>query len=429
MSQKASTHLIIPEPSDDLIASEPWSIETYADGLMDDLFTDIDQIFEETKKLPSQRTPPGYVSVDTSQISQIVWAGKAVPQGSHNQVSALVVDNPATRKVVRKRRLKKSQGWFSRLIFVTFTLGLAIAGITWVFNSGVFRFSAKSWQTAIQKPQAVTQPPQPTKAEIEANLADYMLGALTAIERQEVKNQNKPSQALLTAGTRTNQTALAYLRESAPGSLPAPRAANNTIPAPSRSSRVVERIYIPVYQAPLPMRYAPPAIPGVANAQTLPPLPPQPQGNTATQQPSPPVKTAANPQSTNPSKLKPVAVKSSPVAVSQAKQPPKLPSIPSTAVAPKPPAAAPAKPEPPEPKTPQKEIVSASVATSAHILTGLLENGEKSQALFKINGADRRIQVGENIGSSGWTLVDVANGEAIIRRNGEVRSIFAGQKF
>jgi hypothetical protein len=38
------------------------------------------------------------------------------------------------------------------------------------------------------------------------------------------------------------------------------------------------------------------------------------------------------------------------------------------------------------------------------------------------------LNMGESIGSSGWTLVDVSNGEAVIRRNGEVRSIYAGQK-
>ena len=37
--------------------------------------------------------------------------------------------------------------------------------------------------------------------------------------------------------------------------------------------------------------------------------------------------------------------------------------------------------------------------------------------------------MGENIGGSGWTLVKVANQEAVIRRNGEVRSVFVGQQF
>ena len=55
--------------------------------------------------------------------------------------------------------------------------------------------------------------------------------------------------------------------------------------------------------------------------------------------------------------------------------------------------------------------------------------GERSVALFEIDGASRRINVGESIGSSGWTLVEVKNKEAVIRRNGEVRSIYVGQTF
>jgi hypothetical protein len=57
-----------------------------------------------------------------------------------------------------------------------------------------------------------------------------------------------------------------------------------------------------------------------------------------------------------------------------------------------------------------------------------MEKGDQSAALFKVDGATRRVSIGEGIGSSGWTLVEISNGEAIIRRNGEVRSIYTGQK-
>jgi hypothetical protein len=56
-----------------------------------------------------------------------------------------------------------------------------------------------------------------------------------------------------------------------------------------------------------------------------------------------------------------------------------------------------------------------------------LDNG--SVAMFDVGGAIQRIQVGEPIGDSGWTLVSVANQEAVIRRNGEVRSVYIGQTF
>jgi Tfp pilus assembly protein PilP len=68
-------------------------------------------------------------------------------------------------------------------------------------------------------------------------------------------------------------------------------------------------------------------------------------------------------------------------------------------------------------------------ATPIHALVGILELGDRSAALFEINGVSQRVYVGERIGSSGWSLVSVSNEEAVIRRNGEVRSIYIGQRF
>lgn len=68
-------------------------------------------------------------------------------------------------------------------------------------------------------------------------------------------------------------------------------------------------------------------------------------------------------------------------------------------------------------------------ASNSHVLVGLLELGDRSAALFEINGTAQRLELGETIGSSGWTLVSVSNQEAIIRRNGEVRSVYVGQRF
>jgi Tfp pilus assembly protein PilP len=64
-----------------------------------------------------------------------------------------------------------------------------------------------------------------------------------------------------------------------------------------------------------------------------------------------------------------------------------------------------------------------------HTLVGVLELGDRSAALFDIAGNTQRVYVGESIGSSGWTLVSITNQEAIVRRNGDVRSIYVGQQF
>ena len=62
-------------------------------------------------------------------------------------------------------------------------------------------------------------------------------------------------------------------------------------------------------------------------------------------------------------------------------------------------------------------------------LVGVLELGERSAALFEINGTSQRIYVGEAIGASGWSIVSISNQEVVVRRNGEVRSIYIGQQF
>ncbi len=66
--------------------------------------------------------------------------------------------------------------------------------------------------------------------------------------------------------------------------------------------------------------------------------------------------------------------------------------------------------------------------TETVTLVGILELGSKSAALFEVNGAPQRIHAGESIGNSGWTLVKITGQEAVIRRNGEVRSVYVGQK-
>lgn len=70
-------------------------------------------------------------------------------------------------------------------------------------------------------------------------------------------------------------------------------------------------------------------------------------------------------------------------------------------------------------------------AVSTHTLVGILELSDpaRSAALFEINGTTHRVQIGEPIGASGWTLVSVKGNEVIVRRNGDVRSIYTGQQF
>ncbi|MEH1844349.1 MAG: hypothetical protein V7L25_04900 [Nostoc sp.] len=449
MLQEASTRLIVPEPSEDLIANEPWSIENYADGLMDELFADIDYILDVSSNLPSQtvkhssqnkssqsvtgvspqpqrQSPPENV-LQTIKIPQIILPNtlnqpiQSVAQDNHKHLSTVVFGSPTVKPVSRKRQ--KSSRNLGKLLIVGTTLGVAIAGIIYLIESGViYLLNTKLPESALLVPQPQLQ--LPVKTEIEAELVDYMLQALAVIDKQGASNQKSLSPRFFSQ-TNTNQIALA--RGQTTGNLPAlPLLANNTPPTPNRSSSVVERIYVPVYQAPSPMHYALPAIPG--NPTLLPQVASVLQGS----QPNV-VKTALNTvrQAAKPvtvnmlaaavrAELKPVTAKTAPITVRQTPKPlPALPVVPlREALAPS------------EPTITQEEVYPPTAIADApsNTLEGLLELGNKSAALFKIDGVTRRINMGESIGSSGWTLVDVSNGEAVIRRNGEVRSIYAGQK-
>ena len=66
---------------------------------------------------------------------------------------------------------------------------------------------------------------------------------------------------------------------------------------------------------------------------------------------------------------------------------------------------------------------------TTHKLVGTLELGDRSAAIFEYAGSAHRLEIGQQIGASGWSLVSVSGQEAIIRRNGEVRSIYMQQSF
>ncbi|MBE9214184.1 hypothetical protein IQ247_16175 [Plectonema cf. radiosum LEGE 06105] len=447
MSQTASTNFVLPEPSQELIVSEPWTMDNYADDLMDELFADIDCVLDGSGNLSSrivQAQPQ--LSLQKTNLLQIVPPPTIIsPIGSAEQRRIAAKINTAGSKIPKTARTTKKPRrkiWrnFRQLLTVGAGLGLAIAAMNWAINSGLLnRLSSKSLQFALQEPalqQKVLEPQitTPTQAEIKADLVDYMLGALAIIEKQQnLQDKVSANNNIAAAPVSANQVSLAYANQPV-SNLPAPTIANNTKPLPTRSTRVVERIYIPVYQAPQPMRYAPPSVEApLAQAPTpLPPVTtaskgvaPKPSDNKAKEaapvkaaKTKPPEKIAAF---ASIREITPLAVKTKPVNVRQVPDLPKM-KEPATVAAPKQTAAT-------SPALVQQEQKVAAVSPSSHILEGLLELGEQSAALFKVNGITRRIQIGENIGASGWTLVEVANGEAIIRRNGEVRSIFAGQKF
>ncbi|MFK8183396.1 MAG: hypothetical protein AB8B99_08475 [Phormidesmis sp.] len=73
--------------------------------------------------------------------------------------------------------------------------------------------------------------------------------------------------------------------------------------------------------------------------------------------------------------------------------------------------------------------ITDTTPTSEHVLVGVLNLGSRSAALFNIEGTSQRAYVGDRIGVSSWTLVSINGQDVQVRRDGEVRSIYIGQRF
>jgi hypothetical protein len=72
--------------------------------------------------------------------------------------------------------------------------------------------------------------------------------------------------------------------------------------------------------------------------------------------------------------------------------------------------------------------VAAAPATM-YTLVGILEAGDRSEALFRINGTTQRFRLGENLGSDSWKLIGAQNNQVILERAGQTRTVYVGQDF
>ncbi len=92
----------------------------------------------------------------------------------------------------------------------------------------------------------------------------------------------------------------------------------------------------------------------------------------------------------------------------------------------------------PQPSDSQEESVSSvnpqpnppavTPQQSGHKLVGLLELGEHSAALLKVQGATQRIMLEETIPGSNWKLVSVANQKATFTNNQQQKVMFIGEE-
>lgn len=169
------------------------------------------------------------------------------------------------------------------------------------------------------------------------------------------------------------------------------------LPGAAKTPSVIERVFVPVYENNADTTVA--AVPSVPNVTTP----------TSSAKPNVPIP--------------------APVAAAAAIPPgapaPAAPSVPIVQSKPQPSPA----PVAAAPTNAAAAAITDVTPTSEHVLVGVLNLGSRSAALFDIEGSSQRAYVGDRIGLSDWSLVAVNGQDVVIRRDGEVRSVYIGQQF
>jgi hypothetical protein len=88
---------------------------------------------------------------------------------------------------------------------------------------------------------------------------------------------------------------------------------------------------------------------------------------------------------------------------------------------------------PNSPKTAPVTVIAASRPYTppeiSYTLIGLLDLGDRSSAMFDMNGAVQTVGLGKAIGNTGWSLSRVSQQEIVLKRGKETKTVFVGQKF
>ncbi|MCW6035100.1 hypothetical protein K4A83_02280 [Spirulina subsalsa FACHB-351] len=412
MSEDVSYNNRPRQPFPETAPLQPWSIEQDADALMDDLFDDVDRLLDGGAKLPTKTVKSDYVALESVVVPSLTLPAANSPQSSlaenpttNSQTTQLQstqsrssqgsgktrhkgakADPTATGKGGKWATTFKNISWLEHADKIVFGVACVsfVGVVAWLVNEGKLEWPPAFLQGVRSRSQYVWVP---ISGE-DAQFVRYMQRSLEVIETKARSAPPEGSTSPVASG------------------LPA---------IPGQSPQVVERVYIPIYPPNPSVSSLLPPSPAASPAPQASPSPsPSPQA--APSPPAPPAPSPRAAQSPAPSPSPVAAAPETPAAragVSRSE----LPNV----------------PEPEDVASPDAPQASPSPTQTAlgntHKLVGILESGDRTAALFRIGSSTQRITIGETIGESGWTLVDANGQNAIIRRDGEVRSIFVGQSF
>jgi hypothetical protein len=382
MEQSPSTN---GETQHEAPAENPLQVEAYADRLMDDVFADVERVASGSNRLPAEPAQPAPMQLKSVRVPSIVLS----PQWEAPPPATTTEDTSSDRS---------SHAWqlFDRILLASAGTALVLIVGLWLGTRQqvrqFFGIAPTPAPEPTQENATGSAPGVPPSVAEKEEFQEYLRRSLAAIERNQ--QQQRSPQPQVAQQPAVDPQTMAQVTNN-------PELAS----ALNRLASAIERSHL---QASMP--------PG-----GLYPMPMQGSMPPMAQQPSQPVAPPPTPTPAIPPSPTPVASQPAPQTTTPA-TPPTQQTSPTTST----PAPSPSPSPTPTTATSPQPLDSSE---GNHVLVGIMELGDRSAGLFEINGVARRIRIGQTIGSSGWTLVEVKDGEAIIRRNGEVRSIFVGQKF
>ena len=364
------------------LPTEAVAVESYADRLMDELFEGVDRAFEESGGLPTKPVQPEIITLKSISVPQIVLSSPPPMGSQRSEKDVAAIARKVALETTKKHQSKQS---FDRML-----LGAAFGSLLLVL--GLWLASRSGWvRLPVATTTAGSTPTVTEKTAPDTEFSEYVQRSLEAIEQKKLPQANTKLPGV-------------------PGVAPAGTLPNISIsgapPATAGLSTAVNRIADALEQA--ATQPGAPALP--AQVVIIPP---------ATNPADASQTVAVSPSATASGRAVAVASTTSPSSTPSTSGEPKILARETE------PATAPAAAPQPQPVAP----TVSSAPTSAHTLVGILELGDRSAALFEVDGVARRIYVGESIGASGWTLAEIKNQEAVILKGGDVRSVFVGQKF
>lgn len=384
----SSTDLPNSEAAENFGTKELCAIETYAESLMNEIFADIDTILNRDNEQNCNQTEEKYVHNFNTALTRT--DASLSPKVKHSLTSAslvksslktdLVVNSSFPGAITTTQRSQTSG--LDKLIYMGFGWSMATLCTLWLTNFALLNRVNTQLNSSSQNTQTLGS--VDVKSDPHLDLVNYMLTAFSLIEQQEKSNY--------TTTVKPRLTNVSFKQ-------------NNGLPLPSTQQQITQP-QIKASSLPIAANNLPP-VPQVAiatNATNKKNIPVDQFPDSVYQQPT--ISPVRIPQPS------PSVVNNPPI---KNVQPATQPKTKKTEINSQPLKEAPAK-------------LATITPTISVQLEGILESGDQSVALFNIDGSTRGVNLGENIGGTGWILIEISNGEAIIRRHGEKRSIYAGQR-